>query len=200
MPEGVLPPKRDVASALLRKGSLFLHLDPRVSGVCVPPWLTKQPQLVLQVGFDMVIRIPDLRVDDEGVFGTLSFNRNPFACAIPWDAVFALVGDDGRGLVWPESMPPEIAAEVERESQRARRVAEDRLRPAEPTREVVLHAAPPPSAAAGRPRTLDDVPVASLVNTQHADVPAFKRESTPRAAPKTSPKRKSLPPYLRVVK
>jgi hypothetical protein len=32
--------------------------------------------------------------------------------------VFALVGDDGRGMVWPESMPLEIASEVEREVKR----------------------------------------------------------------------------------
>lgn len=216
MSEGVLPPKRDVAKALLRKGSLFVHLDPRTKGVCVPPWLSEQPQLVLQVGFDMVIRIPDLQVDDEGVFGTLSFSRNPFPCTIPWDAVFALVGDDGRGLVWPESMPPEIAAEVERESQRARRVAEERLRPAQPAREMVLHAAPPPSAAA-RSSDSDDLTVASLINTpEPTPIPSWKRDnaardnaaaassSTPRqpkpAARGNTPKRRELPPYLRVVK
>jgi hypothetical protein len=29
--------------------------------------------------------------------------------------VFALVGDDGNGMVWPESLPEEIAHEVDRE-------------------------------------------------------------------------------------
>ncbi|HEX2677665.1 MAG TPA: hypothetical protein VHM19_13525 [Polyangiales bacterium] len=193
MSEGVLPPKRDVAKALLRKGSLFVHLDPRVEGVSVPSWLTQQPQLVLQVGFDMVIPIPDLRVDEQGVFGTLSFSRNPFACNVPWDAVFALVGDDGRGLVWPESMPPEIAAEVEREAQRARRATEDRLRSTEPAREMVLHAAPQPSAAV---RHSDDLSVASLVNTHRAEAPALKQQRPVQR----SRKPKSLPPYLRVVK
>jgi hypothetical protein len=120
MSDGPLPLKRDVAKMLLRKGSLFVHLDPRASDVFVPPWLRHQAQLVLQVGFDMPIPIPDLRVDDEGVFGTLSFSRNPFTCAVPWHAVFALVGDEGRGMVWPESMPPEIAAEVEREAMRSK--------------------------------------------------------------------------------
>ena len=32
--------------------------------------------------------------------------------------ILALAGDDGRGMVWPESMPPEILAEVEREAGR----------------------------------------------------------------------------------
>src|SRR5262245_18159277 len=120
MSDGPLPLKRDVAKMLLRKGSLFVHLDPRASDVFVPPWLRHQAKLVLQVGYDMPIPIPDLRVDDEGVFGTLSFSRNPFTCAVPWHSVFALVGDEGRGMVWPESMPSEIAAEVEREAMRSK--------------------------------------------------------------------------------
>jgi hypothetical protein len=61
-----------------------------------------------------------LRVDDSGVFGTLSFNRTAFTCVVPWEAVFAVVGDDGRGMVWPASMPSEIAAEVDREVSRAK--------------------------------------------------------------------------------
>src|SRR5262245_26554850 len=53
MSDGPLPLKRDVAKMLLRKGSLFVHLDPRASDVFVPPWLRHQAQLVLQVGYDM---------------------------------------------------------------------------------------------------------------------------------------------------
>jgi stringent starvation protein B len=107
-----LPPKEDFARALLLRGVVFMHLDPRLEGVAVPPWLRKQPQLVLSIGLDLPIPIPDLRVDEAGVFGTLSFGGSPFACDVPWEAVFALVGDDGMGMVWPDSMPTEIAAEV----------------------------------------------------------------------------------------
>jgi len=113
-----LPDKLDVARALMLKGSLFLHLDPRGDDVLVPPWFKRQPQLVLQVGLDMPVPIADLRVDEQGVLATLSFNRSPCLCVVPWASVFALVGDDGRGMVWPESMPVEIAAEVDREARR----------------------------------------------------------------------------------
>ncbi len=92
---------------------MFVYLDPRAPDVRVPKWLAAQPQLVLQVGLDLPVPIPDLRVDDAGVYGTLSFNRAPFTCVVPWEAVFAIVGDDGMGMVWAESMPEEIAAEVE---------------------------------------------------------------------------------------
>ena len=114
--EPAVPPKKDVASALLLRGSVFVHLDPRLDGVRVPDWLRQQPQLVLQIGLDMPIPIPDLRVDADGVYGTLSFQQRPFVCSVQWKAVFALVGEDGRGMVWPEDLPAEIAAEVDREA------------------------------------------------------------------------------------
>jgi stringent starvation protein B len=114
----LLPAKKDVARALLLRGSVFIHLDPRKPSVLVPARLRLQPQVVLQVGLDMPVPIPDLRVDDEGVYGTLSFKGVPFTCYVPWTAVFALVGEDAKGMVWPSEMPGEIAAEVERENKK----------------------------------------------------------------------------------
>ena len=75
----------------------------------------------------------------------------------------------------------------------ARRATEDRLRSTEPAREMVLHAAPQPSAAV---RHSDDLSVASLVNTHRAEAPALKQQRPVQR----SRKPKSLPPYLRVVK
>ena len=116
--EKPLPPKLDVARYLLAQGSLFVHLDPRMDTVVVPQWYRSEPQLVLQIGFDMPVPIKDLEVDSDGIYGTLSFNRSPFTCQVQWDAVFALAGDDGRGMVWPDSMPQEISEEIEREAGR----------------------------------------------------------------------------------
>ncbi len=106
-----LPPKKEVAIALLEGPSLFVHLDPRRPGVVVPKWFMGQPQLVLQIGLNMAVKIPDLAVDDNGITCTLSFNRSPFWCHLPWTAVYALVGEDGRGMIWPNDMPPEVAAQ-----------------------------------------------------------------------------------------
>jgi len=116
--EKPLPPKLDVARYLLAQGSVFVHLDPRADTVLVPQSYRSEPQLVLQIGFDMPVPIRDLQVDAEGIYGTLSFNRSPFTCEVHWDAVFALAGDDGRGMVWPDSMPQEISEEIEREAGR----------------------------------------------------------------------------------
>jgi hypothetical protein len=106
-----LPPKKEVALALLERSNdrgIFVHLDPRLSAVIVPPWFKKQPQLVLQIGLNMPVPIPDLRLDDDGMSCTLSFNRSPFYCVVPWSSVFAMVGEDGRGMVWPDDVPAEV--------------------------------------------------------------------------------------------
>jgi hypothetical protein len=205
-----LPDKRDVARALLLKGTVFVHLDPRSDDVRVPNWLKRQPQLVLQVGLDMPVPIPDLRVDDGGVFGTLSFNRTSFTCSVPWDAIFAVVGDDGRGMVWPGSMPQEIAAEVERESKRGRLP-------------LPAGAATPPRRepeSAARPAA--SVDVEQLKPTQRS-VRSVKRKAPQASVPSSRAKRPTrmparlelisgmgggnsaakprvLPPYLRVIK
>jgi hypothetical protein len=56
----------------------------------------------------MTVPIPDLVIDDDGISATLSFNRTPFLCRVPWTAVFALVGPDKLGKVWPEDAPPDV--------------------------------------------------------------------------------------------
>src|SRR6201995_92235 len=97
-PTARLPPKKDVALALLEQASMYIHLDPRADAVQVPVWVKKQPQLVLQVGLNLAAPIPALHVDESGLSCTLSFNRTPFFCKIPWPAVFALVGENGQAM------------------------------------------------------------------------------------------------------
>ena len=99
--------------ALLEQASMYIHLDPRADAVQVPVWFKKQPQLVLQVGLNMAVHIPDLHVDESGLSCTLSFNRTPFFCMIPWPAVFALVGENGQAMVWAEDVPAEVSAQAQ---------------------------------------------------------------------------------------
>jgi hypothetical protein len=108
----LLPPKKDVALALLERASVFVHLDPRSAEVVVPPWLKRQYKLILQIGLNLAVNIPDLSVEEDGVSCTLSFSRRPHFCYVPWDAVYALVGEDGRGMVWPADIPKEVAAQA----------------------------------------------------------------------------------------
>ncbi|HVJ89491.1 MAG TPA: hypothetical protein VM580_06775, partial [Labilithrix sp.] len=111
----LLPPKKEVALALLERSNVDVYLDPRAKGVVVPPQFRKEPRLILKIGLNMPVPIPDLRLDDESMSCTLSFNRAKFFCVVPWPSVFAMVGDDGRGMVWPDDVPQELAVRVDNE-------------------------------------------------------------------------------------
>jgi stringent starvation protein B len=106
-----LPPKKDVALALLEQATVLVHLDPRGEQVSVPAWFKRQPQLVLQIGLNMPKPIPDLNVDDDGISCTLSFSNTPHYCHLPWASVYALIGASGRGMVWPDDVPKEVAGQ-----------------------------------------------------------------------------------------
>jgi stringent starvation protein B len=116
-----LPAKKDVLLVLLERSSVFVHLDPRDDAVRVPSWFKKQPELVLQIGLNMAVPIRDLSIDDDALSGTLSFSRTPHFCYMPWRWVYALIGEDSRGMVWPEDIPPEVVAAKAAKARSARR-------------------------------------------------------------------------------
>jgi stringent starvation protein B len=203
------PPKKDVALALLERSNdhgIYVHLDPRRDGVAVPAWFKKQPQLVLQIGLNMAIPIPDLRLDDDGMVCTLSFNRAPFYCVVPWTSVFAIMGDDFKGMVWPDDMPSEIARQAqvrpidggqrkEPKPQAAGQASQGKgngpKAAKRPRKRPVLAAvdeSPAPAKAASPRRVAQPAPA------QIAPSPPSK----PAAG--GSRKKRELPPYLRVVK
>ena len=163
---------------LLERGSVFVHLDPRRTGVVVPDFLAGKPQLVLQIGLNFAIPIHDLQIDEEGVRCTLSFNRAPFFCVLPWIAVYALVAEDGQVTVWPseipsELVPPSIPA-VRRDAPRERKEVQAR-------RARISVVPPPPSdgAPTAKPALVEPPPEKkhpSVVNPGH-------RPSAPRSLP-----------------
>jgi stringent starvation protein B len=213
-PTQPLPPKKEVGLALLERSSVYVHLDPRQEAVMVPTWFKKQPQLVLQVGMNMPVPIPDLRFDDEGMSCTLSFNRAPFFCVVPWASVFAMVGEDGRGMVWPDDVPAEVARQAQGRGADAPRkdAAKPGAAPLPETRESkpggpkakrprkrpVLSAVPDGDAEAGPPVN------ASASSSGRASPSPIRPVAAPSPArrPIVGPTRKKrdLPPYLRVVK
>lgn len=166
-----LPPKKDVCDALLQGESVFVHLDPRREGVVVPKHFIQQPQLVLQIGLNMPRPIPDLEVDDEGISCTLSFSGTPFWCRMPWPSVFALVGSDGRSMVWPDDVPSEVAAAARRKAMK-----------------VVDAKKKEPKKKAPKPQLMA-VP-SEAVESQPAPEPDTDGDG----------KKRQLPPYLRVIK
>jgi stringent starvation protein B len=108
----LLPPKKEVALALLERSNVDIYLDPRATGVMVPLQFRKEPRLILKIGLNMPVPIPDLRVDEDSMSCTLSFSRTPFYCVVPWSSIFAMVGEDGRGMVWPDDVPRELAVRI----------------------------------------------------------------------------------------
>jgi hypothetical protein len=222
-----LPRKKDVVLELLEHATVFVHLDPRAEAVRVPPWFKRQPQLVLQIGLNMAVPIPDLEVDDEGLSCTLSFNRAPFLCVIPWSSVFALVDDRRQGMVWPDDVPPELNQQAQQQPKPAAARAELKMAPA-PTLAAVKDAEPAeakepkaapkrrsrktaavkaePRAAAAKPARAAK-PRASAKAGAAKRVAAPEKAAVPKAAPAQAPaaaaggaSKRKLPPYLRVVK
>ncbi|MBX3260831.1 MAG: hypothetical protein KIS78_19390 [Labilithrix sp.] len=224
----LLPPKKEVALALLERSNVDVYLDPRAKGVVVPPQFRKEPRLILKIGLNMPVPIPDLRLDDESMSCTLSFNRAKFFCVVPWLSVFAMVGDDGRGMVWPDDVPQELAVRAEGPRPAApgptavpapgRAKGKSRIQ-ADAPRDATAEASAP-AARAKRPRkkkeeaarpVLVAVPapekssprVEKLDDRREANASADRSPATPRvngpAAGPPRPKRE-LPPYLRVVK
>ncbi len=195
-PTARLPPKKDVALALLEQASMYIHLDPRAEAVQVPAWFKKQPQLVLQVGLNMAVPIPDLHVDEQGLSCTLSFNRAPFFCMIPWPAVFALVGENGQAMVWAEDVPAEVAAQAQ--AQKAPEKPRTHLRSvgdgetAATVADKAEQAAPPPAAEKKPPAKASKAAKASAAQPAKKTVKvAAKAKPAGKAAAKVVPPKSS---------
>lgn len=116
--EAAAPSRKLTMRALLeRAGTANVQLDARRPNVRVPPVHEQAKNLTLTVGYrGMGAVIPDLFLGNHGMVCTLRFGGEPFRCEIPWEAVFAIVGPDGRGVVWEEAMPPDLHAPSERAS------------------------------------------------------------------------------------
>jgi stringent starvation protein B len=206
-----LPRKQAVALDLLERTSVFVHLDPRRPGVIVPQGFLKQPQLVLQIGLNMAIAIPDLEVGDEGISCTLSFNKRPHFCRLPWSAIYALIGESGGGMVWPEDVPPEVVSQ-----QRA--AAKKDTKPRRPGLRAISgdsadrngdeeapstrRSEPPGKDRPATPRPPRLVQVVSNPDPQPDSASAAAEEINHEPAPREERQpatKRSRPPYLRLV-
>jgi stringent starvation protein B len=192
-----LPRKKDVALALLEQATVFVHIDPRSVEVRVPTWFKRQPQLVLQIGLNMPVPIPDLEVSDQGLSCTLSFNRAPHWCKIPWGSVFALVGESGRGMVWPDDVPPEVAAQAQK--QQAAQAVREVPPPEEQKKALPAKASAPAKARSGAKARASSKARAA----QPARATKSSEAKKPRTQKKASPARpvavaqKAAPPRAR---
>jgi len=102
--------KATIVLKLLEEGDIMLCLDARHEGVAVPREHAQNPslRLILNLNFPSPID-----VTDEGVSVNLSFGGRRFDCYVPMDALWAVFNPESmQGMTWPESMPPEVQAEL----------------------------------------------------------------------------------------
>lgn len=101
--------KPEALRALLLEHSLVrVCFDARVEGVVVPPPYKTTPDLGLDLGLNMPVPVHDLSIDEDAWSATLSFNRIPFFCVVPWPAVFAILSEGGYGAIWEDDVPREV--------------------------------------------------------------------------------------------
>ncbi len=102
--------KKNIFLGFMRTSSAYLQIDARAEGVQLPDYLMGERSVVLQLGYNMSVPILDLVVDDAGIRATLSFRRQPFACVVPWRAIYG-ISDGKERAVFPEDAPPDLLDE-----------------------------------------------------------------------------------------
>ncbi|MBL4635492.1 MAG: hypothetical protein JKY56_16655, partial [Kofleriaceae bacterium] len=101
-----MPNKRALVEELLSEGPVLIHIDARHPLSQVPERFTDDPKLVLRFGYDLTPAIVDLSIDNDGIYGTLTFGGVPFRCVLPWLCIYSVVSEgDQKGMVWPEDVP-----------------------------------------------------------------------------------------------
>lgn len=96
--------KKSIFSEALKTGVATLYLDPRVEGVKVPDRFKGNDMLVLNYSYGY--NLEDFQFDDVCVIASLSFNRQPFQCVVPWEAVFGIGNmTDGAYYSFTENDP-----------------------------------------------------------------------------------------------
>jgi len=118
------PSKKDALLNMLAQGLTLVHIDARRAGVEVPPEFRTDATLRLNLSY----RFPDidLDIDDDAVRATLTFGSMRFRCVLPWSSIFAMtLPQSQEGLVWPDDLPPELAAALQELEETQRRPSED---------------------------------------------------------------------------
>lgn len=102
-----------------------------ISGVILPAQFQQQEQILLEIGLNLNLPIPDLLTDEMGFSGTFSFDRQPHRVFIPWAAVgSACVVGDGSCTAFfgiPETDSCATLRPAPRQSVRVRKAGHLRL-------------------------------------------------------------------------
>ncbi len=182
------PTKRDIAEHLLSEGSIFVHFVPASAGVVLPEHLRDESDVLLQFGFGLAIPIPDLALDENSISGTLSFSRRGVFCRVPWDSVFAIVGEDGRTAMWTHELPPALRREIE---------AREQAKNKHPQLRLVEGGAPDRDASVAAEKAAPEKPAAPEKAPAKRPEPSLAQKSVQKSPERTSTIVESHPPPAR---
>lgn len=104
--------KRARLTELLADQLVFVHLDARAEGVCVPEHLQDEAALVLKLSHRFGLETFDVGPVD--VVAGLSFGGTRFRCVLPYTAIFAFSTDEQPFVAfYPDAAPAEVRAALE---------------------------------------------------------------------------------------
>jgi hypothetical protein len=70
---------------LLQQGTVTIAVA--TAYATLPAVLKEQTHVILDIGYDLPVPIPDLMIDHHGISGTLSFSRRPFFVYVRWSDI-----------------------------------------------------------------------------------------------------------------
>lgn len=79
--------------------SVLVQVDTSNKDLVIPSYLKANNTTTLEIGYNLVIPIPDLNITEDGFSCTLSFKRVQFHCFVPWDSIIGYGGDAYRHLL-----------------------------------------------------------------------------------------------------
>lgn len=103
--------KKDVLLSLLEHGLIMMHMDARHPDIEVPEYLKGDPNLCLNLSYRF--GIPDLEITDTEITATLSFQKVPFQCTLPMDAIWGISQPPEPGMqLFFDALPPELLVQM----------------------------------------------------------------------------------------
>lgn len=106
--------KRKAFEDLLQIGRIYVTINTRIKGVRIPSEHQGKSALTIVFGLDMPTPLKDMEVTEDGIEVTLSFERQPHHCCIPWDSVWYMVPvGEQEGLLFEQSLPASVRVQLE---------------------------------------------------------------------------------------
>ncbi len=96
--------KYELCAQWLTGGTVCLLFDARSERVKVPAGFKGLGDL--RLNFCYSFQLPDFNLNENGIWGTLSFNTGVFFCMVPWQVVYGMQSAElKQGAVWFDNFP-----------------------------------------------------------------------------------------------